>query len=320
MDFASHHTRLLVLAALGLLGFEIFVFMVPAALHTEAQVTSEPPKPHAEVRLLFVGDMFFDRHVRDVIEGNGEDAVFACMDSTLNHYDAVVGNLEGPVTDNASISRGSKSGSPQNFTFTFATSTGEMLLRHNIKIVSLGNNHILNFGHDGLVSTHKYLTDAGVDFFGGVKGNDPVLQTSVNGVPLSFVAYNEFGGDSADETARKIAQEHEAGRTVFVFAHWGDEYSRANSHQKTLALLFASAGADAVIGAHPHVVQEHEMLGGVPVFYSLGNLVFDQYWNYDVSHGRAVELVASEKGITVGAMYESSTAFSGKTCLKTLEY
>lgn len=243
-----------------------------------------------EVRLLFVGDIFFDRYIRKVMETKGQDFVFSCVNEFLNGYDLVVGNLEGPITDFPSISLGSEIGSPNNFIFTFPTSSAKILHKNNIKIVNLGNNHIGNFGKEGFASTKKYLDDAEVEFFGGHYGDEPVLKKEIKGNKISFISFNEFGGEKAEIIAEKIRGEKEEGRVVFVYTHWGDEYIAPSQIIKNYAKLFAEAGADFIIGSHPHVVLELEKIGDTLVYYSLGNFLFDQYWNEEVRTGLALEI------------------------------
>ena len=94
------------------------------------------------VKLLFVGDMMFDRHIRKMALRHSEDFLFSCIDPLLMKHDIVIGNLEGPITTSPSTSMGTKVGSKENFYFTFPTSTASLLFNHNIKLVSIGNNHI----------------------------------------------------------------------------------------------------------------------------------------------------------------------------------
>jgi poly-gamma-glutamate capsule biosynthesis protein CapA/YwtB (metallophosphatase superfamily) len=243
------------------------------------------------VRLLFIGDMMFDRSVRLAAEAHGIDYLFSCASTTLRSYDAVVGNLEGPITDRASVSAGSAVGTPENFSFTFAPEVAPALFSYNIRIVNLGNNHILNRGVSGLHATRGYLDRAGVSYFGGVQGDSTVLRTTIKDRPFSFVSFNEFGGESAATTTELILKEKEEGRIVIVYAHWGDEYVAAPQRVKDWVHLFTVAGADAIIGSHPHVVQARGRHAGVPYFYSLGNFIFDQYWDESVRTGLAAELV-----------------------------
>lgn len=294
----------------------------PAALTVVAEPARAPVVLRHEAyipvtrstHVLFVGDMFFDRQIRFVGDMYGRDYPFTCVDPLLKSADMVVGNLEGPVTDNPSVSLGSVPGSTNNYKFTFPTTTPEVLLRHNVKAVSIGNNHMLNFGYDGLSQTHHHLALAGLDYFGGVKGSEPVDRLEQNDVKISLVGFNQFGGSSAEEVAKTVASEKAEGRVVIVFAHWGTEYSTTTDETRLWATLFAESGASAVIGAHPHVVGVHEQIGSTPVYYSLGNFIFDQYFSVEVTHGLAVMLTITPGGVVDVQEHPVVLERSGQTC------
>ncbi len=246
----------------------------------------EPATPiERSAKILFLGDMMFDRGIRQVALKKGGDFLFACVDPWLEEADLVVGNLEGPITEEASVSAGSEVGSPRNYQFTFPTSTAPLLAKHGVGLVNLGNNHIENFGLSGIASTKWFLEEARVAYFGGLAGDAPIYRAEVGGLKLSFVSYNQFGGESVEKVAQTIAQEHETGRQVIVYTHWGEEYVPATEQVKRMAARFAASGANLIIGSHPHVVQEHEWIGKTLVYYSLGNFIFDQYFDTEVTHG-----------------------------------
>lgn len=265
------------------------------------------------LRILFVGDMFFDRFIRAQMSMYGDDYPFACIDPLFKTADFVIGNLEGPITANSSISLGSIPGSARNYVFTFPTTTAEVLARHNVRAVTLGNNHILNFGHDGIVQTHTYLDTAGVGYFGGV-GTEPIYRVDEQGEHLSFIAYNQFGGNSAEEVAQRVYDESTAGRTVIVFAHWGTEYSTSIKDIQPLALLFVESGASAIVGSHPHIVGEHEYLDHTPVYYSLGNFIFDQYFSSGTKRGLALRMSIHAGNIETIEEYPVKLERNGQTC------
>lgn len=267
-----------------------------------------------EATILFVGDMSFDRYLRQKAEQFGSEHLFSCIDPLLGEADVVVGNLEGPITDHASVSAGSVVGSPANFRFTFPPETAPLLHAHGIRIVNLGNNHIRDFGTDGIASTRAYLGAAGVASFGGIAGDEPPYRTELAGVPVSFVSYNQFGGGPAEAVAGTIAAERAAGRTVIVYTHWGEEYMPPTPRVRETARLFAESGASLVVGSHPHVIQERETISTTPVYYSLGNFIFDQYWNEEVSTGLVLRVTVSADGITVEEE-RVRMGRDGRTCL-----
>ncbi len=267
----------------------------------------------SEAKILFVGDMSFDRWIRQVSDKKGSDFIFSCIDPLLKNADFAIGNLEGPITNNPSISEKSVIGSPANYILTFPTTTAELLARHNFRAVNIGNNHIGTFGSEGLVSTHDYLNKANVGFFGGLIGDETIYRTEVNGIKLSFVSYNEFGGSNPEIVANSISKEKSAGRTVIVYAHWGDEYSEIITRIQNVAKIFANSGADVIIGSHPHIVLPHEYINNTLVYYSLGNFIFDQYFNDRVSQGLAVILKISSDKI-IAEEHPVKLKLSGQTC------
>src|SRR3989344_5569613 len=195
-----------------------FVAAVLGAVMSLFQVPTMPP----QATVLFAGDMMFDRSVRTAIQKNGGDFIFFCIDPTLGQVDAVVANLEGPITDNPSRSVGSIPGSPNNFVFTFPRTTAQLLFDHSIRIVNYGNNHILNFGTSGLNNTEQTLTDAGIAYFGQAAGRSWVYRTKINNVPLEFINYNEFSYQrgAASTTVAQIMRAKTAGYLPVVYTHW----------------------------------------------------------------------------------------------------
>ncbi len=245
-------------------------------------------------QILFVGDLMFDRGIRYYAKNNGgNEFIFDKISPLLSDNDLVVANLEGPITDNKSISSGTIPGSIDNYFFTFDPSLAGTLFMENIRLVDLGNNHILNFGQEGLNSTEKYLSGANVDYFGEPGGEKSAVE-DIGGIKIAFVSYNEFSGnDIGDEqkaTINEIKKIKSESDIVVVFSHWGVEYSLTPTDgQEELARQFIDAGSDLVVGAHPHVI---EGPGGVPevyngkrIYYSLGNFIFDQYFNENVRNG-----------------------------------
>lgn len=257
------------------------------------------PFDKGKANILIVGDMFFDRQIRQVMEEKGGDYIFSCIDPLLKRADLVVGNLEGPITSKVSISVGTLVGSPDNFKFTFPTSTASLLFKHNIRVVGLGNNHINNFGQLGIAETENYLKKANVDFFGGAGESEPLHRLNINGVLLSFISYNQFGGQSELKVLDQIRNEKAAGRIVIVFAHWGEEYIDPSDQLRETARFFADGGASLIVGTHPHVVLPHEVIGKATVYYSLGNFIFDQYFNAFVRNGLTLMLSINEDQISI---------------------
>jgi poly-gamma-glutamate synthesis protein (capsule biosynthesis protein) len=267
---------------------------------------------HKEAKILFVGDMMLDRTIRTIGDKQGYDHLFSCVGGYLSGFDAVVGNLEGPITPAESKSLKTKPGEPGNTTFTFDPKVVSSLSKHNIKFVSLGNNHIMDFGREGLEITQVLLDKQDIVGFGSPIGSNAAT-TTINGKRIAFVAYNKFLGQSDPKKTIDTIAKLDPGYQIVVYAHWGEEYVPANETEKNLAHQFIDAGADLVIGSHPHVIQEHEEYKGRHIYYSLGNFIFDQYWIPEVRIGQGVEATFSGDTIKV-----KDTAFDisrdGTTC------
>ncbi len=264
--------------------------------HTQQPTT---PTPEPPLTIVFVGDMLFDRDIRTLAQQspNGYDAV---LDPALSQYlqqaDLVIGNLEGPITDNPSVSVGSAVGSTRNYLFTFPPEVTAFLQKHHFA-VNLGNNHINNFGTDGFEQTRAYLDHADLGWFGQLPylpdatNYSQVFVYEKNGLSLAFINYNQFLGPGIDAAIADIARWRPKVDKVIVYTHWGNEYEPlANATIQAQAQELITAGADLIIGSHPHVEQQQVVIDNKRVYYSLGNFIFDQYFSKEVQQGLVVEL------------------------------
>lgn len=242
--------------------------------------------------ILFGGDMQFDRYIRSVAERRGGAFIFDGLRSEFQKADLVVANLEGPITDNSSVSETSLEGTHNNYVFTFPVETAALLKQENVRLVNIGNNHILNFKEEGVEQTKKFLKEVSVDFFGSpIPGDERVNFQTLSGTRIAFVNYNEFIWKGQDKTFEDIASVKDKVDFVVVYTHWGKEYVEATPEMKMLAHEFVDAGADLIIGSHPHVIQATEEYQGKWIYYSLGNLIFDQYFRSETQSGLIVRAV-----------------------------
>lgn len=310
---------------------------------TQIGSTVEPQKK--DLKILILGDMMFDRTVRSKINRYGFEYVFGPATTTFADYDLVVANLEGPITTYKSKTVLENNKSIAGFQFTFATGTAKALKDAGIDIVSLANNHTDNFGKDGLNQTRKFLDDAGIRYFGSpqnIDQNNSGISTSTcistegdtshtniteldpetrkNSICIGFVGWHEFGTKNHQKILDEIVRMRPLVDYLVVFPHWGEEYKKKpHVEQIRLARVWSDAGADVIIGAHPHVIQQitrRTTADGrtVPIFYSLGNFIFDQYFSFDTTHGIAVEIefpliqktqkISDSKASTTPALHE----------------
>ncbi len=242
------------------------------------------------VRVLFVGDLMLDRNVSRTIAAEGPDVLFAGSKELFAAADLRVGNLEGTITTNPSIAKRDN----KQLKFTFDPLQAQSVLQPlRFDAVSLANNHALDFGEFGFDETKERLLQLGVRSFGSPFNDSSTISTSVDakGKTFCFVGYHSLYVATTTAVLSEIARIRPNCFKVVVFAHWGEEYqTHSNTAQREAAYSFIDAGADVVIGAHPHVVQEAEIYKDKAIFYSLGNFMFDQNFSVETVRGLAVRI------------------------------
>ena len=242
--------------------------------------------------VLFVGDIMLGRNVENLMNLKGEEYPFAGSGDLLSKNDGVVANLEGPIMENSVHTV------TNSLRFSFASTTAKLLALHNVVAVSLANNHAYDYGVAGFNETKKYLDENGISSAGlpYSAGADNIARRDIGGFPFVFAAFN-FTHPSLDSgKALSLIKnlERKPGDFLVVMIHGGEEYATSsNAGQRKFYRAMIDAGADVVIGHHPHVVQEVEEYKGRPIFYSLGNFIFDQYFSKEVEEGLAVRLTLS---------------------------
>ena len=269
------------------------------------------PQANEEVSFVAVGDISYSRAVgRIVTKQKDINYPFLKMQDYLKGADLVFGNLETPITQGREIS---------DFEMVFRSnpSTEQALKQAGFSILSLANNHTPNFGEQGLKDTFKYLDVAGIKHVGaGInekEANQPVF-FETKGIKFAFLAYNDpdvvptlyeatntHAGTAfmrIDKMAESVKEAKQKSDFVIISMHSGIEYTnKPNDSQINFAHAAIDAGADLVIGHHPHVVQTMEEYKGKYIFYSLGNFVFDQPQSQETKEGLTVKVYFTKDGI-----------------------
>jgi poly-gamma-glutamate synthesis protein (capsule biosynthesis protein) len=271
------------------------------------QATAEQfflPK-YKQVTLLFVGDIMLDRGVELEIKKNGNSDFkfpFLKIKKDLEEADILFGNLEGPISD-----KGQKVGSIYSFRMDPKAIDG--LLFAGFDILSLANNHMLDYSRKAMEDTFSRLREAGIGYTGAginkAEAYSPIIK-EVNGTKIAFLAFTNLGALSWEATADKsgmalfskdrledaIKNAKNKSNLVVVSFHFGDEYKTSpTSEQKSLARSAIDFGADLVIGHHPHVVEPLEEYKGKYIAYSLGNFVFDQNFSDETMKGLILKVI-----------------------------
>lgn len=259
------------------------------------------PESEQKTSFTFAGDMMFDRLVNHTFKNIGFDQIFANLDKTyFANKDVCFANLEGPVSDQAIID----DYPARSLVFNMPPETIVSIKSLGLNGVSLANNHTLNAGAKGFATTEDLLKNANIKYGGSQNNFDEgsVIRYD-SGIPVSIIAVDYLAYTNLGNIAASIQKEKGVGRFVIVFPHWGEEYSLTHSQgQRTAAQSFINAGADLIIGSHPHVVQDIEVINNVPVFYSIGNFVFDQTFSKDTQEGLILTGTITKKSLEINIL------------------
>lgn len=259
------------------------------------------------VRLVFAGDVMLDDGPGKVV-ASGRDP-FEHFAGLLGGADFAIGNLECPVATSGKAIEG------KIYAFRAHPRVVPLLKRH-FDALSLANNHSGDYGKAAFLETMERLDDAGIRHFGGgrhlAEAHEP-LWIGKNGLRIAILGYNEFkprafeagadtpgiawseDGDVIDDirAARKAGAD-----LVIPFMHWGwERETMPAERQRTLARRMIEAGADVVVGGHPHVTQAPEYYRGRLIVHSLGNFVFDGFDYPEAKRGWLLRLTLDRDGM-----------------------
>ncbi|PQP82318.1 poly-gamma-glutamate biosynthesis protein [Paenibacillus sp. PCH8] len=251
---------------------------------------SKPSNSAKDITINFVGDIQFSGKVAELLDKNGYDYPFAKLGRLFKDDDLTIGNLETPIT------LGGTGAVDKTYVYKSSPKALEAMASAGFDAVNLANNHILDQGVEGLVDTLTYLKEYGIAHTGAGMNRDEAYAPAYlerKGMKIALLgfsrvvpetswkaegnragvaeAYDSTGAVKAIQEARKKAD------LVIVVAHWGEErVSTPNSDQTRLAHEFVDAGADLVVGGHPHVLQGLEYYKGKWIAYSTGNFIFSR--------------------------------------------
>ena len=240
-------------------------------------------KPDA---ILFTGDVMLARTVETRINTVGKDNFFAGLRSLHERARYVVGNFEGSIPNVHSQTK--------DFDFKFSVNNSFMSLLRNAHFThfTLANNHAMDFGVEGLTHTREVLQASSLVPFGDPLnvGTSSIAILDINGLKVGVIGLHAVWNEpDHDAVARMLDVLKSKTDAQIAVVHWGTEYEKVHTlAQENFARFLISHGVDAIIGHHPHVVEDIGLVDGRPVFYSLGNYIFDQYWSDDVENGLAV--------------------------------
>jgi poly-gamma-glutamate capsule biosynthesis protein CapA/YwtB (metallophosphatase superfamily) len=265
--------------------------------------TSEHPAPEpVRTRLILGGDVMLSRHVGKVARGR-KDPAFPLRDLAplLQAADIAFVNLESPFSDHGAVV-------DHGMVFKAEPEMIAALELAGVDVVSTANNHARDQGSHGVEFTLDWLERHGIAVAGTGTSAEAAHAGVVierNGVKFGFLAYtyDQSNGNHPDIDDRVAVMDvtrmredvaRLAGRAdaIIVSMHAGNEYSpKSNAQQVAFARAAIDAGARVVVGHHPHVREPWERYGQGVIFYSLGNLVFDQFQRVETQRGELADVL-----------------------------
>ena len=262
----------------------ILIWIIPASSPVSAEASSPNP-----IHLIFVGDILLDGFVGDQIDQFGVNYPFVNVAPVLTKADMSFANLETPV---------STRGNPASKMFVFRSEpkTLKGLVYAGIDGVSLANNHILDYGPTAMLDTVLHLDSYKIGHTGAGKNSieafAPYVKTiqgkkiAVLGVSRvlsgsSWYAGNNHAGAASAYTLEPMLSEIKKSSLVndftVVYIHWNEEFKDyPEDYARTLAKKIIDSGADMIVGAHSHCLMGVEFYKHKPIYYSLGNFVFNR--------------------------------------------
>ena len=268
---------------------------LPPTTTTELPTTTTTTLP-PPLSVSAGGDVMGDRKVGTLLDKSGGAAAFEGVKSYMEGAHLAFVNLEGPISD-----KGTRN-SIKEYTFRARPALLDGLLSAGIDVVSLANNHILDYGSKAMNDCIERLDTAGIKHAGAgsdlEKASAPTLLDTPAGtvaliaasqITASFAATNERAGTfyiyssakSRKTLTDKVAEAAKQADFVVVSLHWGTEYdATADSSEIDFAHEIVDAGADLILGHHPHVIQGLEIYKDRLIVYSMGDFVWDWHSAY----------------------------------------
>lgn len=239
------------------------------------------PKSSSTLTIIFTGDVMLGRSVNTKIQQYSDLSwPFKNIASVLSAVDIVIINLESPFITGCQ---------PTDTGMIFCADPKSIagLKLAGVDYASLANNHINNQGQKGIDETISILIENGITPIGLGKPEFKTLKS----IKLAVVSFSDLPQIDNVDVVKQISDASKSADLVITTFHWGVEYQRnPTPRQVFLAHLAIDSGADIVVGHHPHWIQTEEIYQGKPIYYSLGNLVFDQMWSEETRLGEMLKV------------------------------
>jgi poly-gamma-glutamate capsule biosynthesis protein CapA/YwtB (metallophosphatase superfamily) len=243
-----------------------------------------------EISIVFAGDTMMDWSIRETVKTKGPDYPFRYVKKEVEASDYAVVNLETAVTDHTGVFS-------KEYNFKSDPVALQGLKNAGFDLISLANNHTMDFQEKGLFDTMHYIHTYDMSYIGAGSNAKEAYKSKevmIKGKKFRFLAFSRVL-PSTSWTAGKnspglangynlnliediVSRESKWCDYLMVYMHWGKERSQhPEPYQVNYAQTMIDAGADVIVGSHPHVLQGFQYYKGKPIAYSLGNFLFPDY-------------------------------------------
>lgn len=266
----------------------------PTSIITSCPTPTEQP---SKITIAAVGDISLAREVNYQIQiQENSKFPFLKVAEKIKQADLAIGNLESPLIKNCPTQR-------SGFKFCGQAGNADGLSFAGFDSLNLANNHSRNYGSDGYQQTKEALVENNLSYF----DSQTINYQTINQTKFALIGFDDtVARIDKEKLKNNILEAKEQTDLVIVNFHWGEEYQlQPNQRQLDLARFAIDNGADIIIGHHPHVVQPLKYHQGKPIFYSLGNFVFDQMWSEQTKSG-AIGFITIEDNVITNSWLEKT--------------
>ena len=258
---------------------------------TQTESENQENEEFRPLNIMFTGDVYIGNYVSSVYDAKGINGVVSeSLQNEFQSADITMVNQEFPFS-----TRGKPMENKQ-YTFRVDPAKVSLLTELGVDIVSLANNHTLDYGEEAFLDTITTLNDAGITYVGAghdledakairyyeLQGKKIAVVSASRVLPVVewYAGHGKPGVFSTYDTTQMLEQikcAKEQADFVIAYVHWGIEHTEiANDTQRNMGKQYIDAGADLVVGSHPHVLQGIEYYKDKAIVYSLGNFIFSQ--------------------------------------------
>ena len=268
--------------------FSIFLLLKPTSPLPIpiSQLTTHFSTSPQPITLIAVGDIMLGRSVNSKMRRLGDFSYpFLETWKFLASSDLTFGNLESPLVSGCPTTN-------TGMTFCADPKAIEGLTKSGFDILSLANNHVLNYGQGGLSQTIEILQNNNI--YPLLQGKEQIIE--IKKTRFGFLGFDLTSSYNQKQILEKIKEEKTRVDILIVSFHWGEEYvQKPSQRQINLAHQAVDSGTDLILGHHPHVIQPTEEYKGKLIIYSLGNFIFDQPWSEETKRGLVGKFIFLDK-------------------------